>query len=206
VVDSQLARHGYEPDWQPVIERMVTDVLDTPLGEEGLALRGVTRERRLIEMEFHYPIARLTAEALNAVLPGLGAGQNTPRLRFNPVAGMMRGFIDLVFEHRGRFYITDYKSSYLGAAVEDYGTDGLRRAVAAHRYDLQYLIYTVALHRYLRHRIPEYRYETHFGGVYYLFLRGMGPERGGAGVYFDRPAVALVERLDELFDGRGVAA
>lgn len=206
VVESQLARHGYEPDWQPVIERMVTDVLDTPLGEEGLALRGVTRERRLIEMEFHYPIARLTAEALNAVLPGLGTGQDTPRLRFNPVTGMMRGFIDLIFEHRGRFYIADYKSSYLGAAVEDYGRDGLRRAVAAHRYDLQYLIYTVALHRYLRHRIPEYRYETHFGGVYYLFLRGMRPERGDAGVYFDRPGIELVERLDELFDGRGVAA
>lgn len=207
VVASQLARHGYEPEWQPVIEQMVGHVLDTALGEEGLALRGVTRERRLIEMEFHYPIARLTAEALNAVLPGLGAGVETPRLRFNPVAGMMRGFIDLVFEHRGRFYLADYKSSYLGPRVEDYGREALRQAVAAHRYDLQYLIYTVALHRYLRHRIADYRYETHFGGVYYLFLRGMRPERGReTGVYFDRPEPALVERLDALFEGRGVVA
>jgi exodeoxyribonuclease V beta subunit len=65
------------------------------------------------------------------------------------------------------------------------------------RYDLQYLLYTLALHRYLRRRLPAYEYEHHFGGVYYLFLRGMRPETGPrCGVYFDRPALDLVEELD----------
>lgn len=203
-VGSLLARHGYDAQWQPVIETMIADVLDTPLQAEGnLNLRSVTRERRLVELEFHYPLARITADDLNRLLPGLGEYQReTPRLRFNPVAGMMRGFIDLVFEHQGRFFIADYKSSFLGARAEDYGQESLARAVAHHRYDLQYLIYTVALHRYLRHRLPHYDYETHFGGAYYLFLRGMKPAQGAAfGVWFARPPHALVAALDALFSG-----
>ena len=65
------------------------------------------------------------------------------------------------------------------------------------RYYLQYLFYTLALHRYLRRRIPDYRYDTHFGAVIYLFLRGVDPTAGdGSGVYRTRPDVALIEALD----------
>jgi exodeoxyribonuclease V beta subunit len=74
--------------------------------------------------------------------------------------------------------------------------------MARHRYDLQYLIYTVALDRYLRHRLRDYQYERDFAGVYYLFLRGMRPEHGPRfGVYHDRPEAGLVEALDRLFRG-----
>jgi len=123
-------------------------------------------------------------------------------LHFDPVRGLLKGFIDLVFRHRGRFFIVDYKSNHLGDRFEDYGPANLKAAVAAHNYDLQYLVYTVALHRHLKLRLADYDYRRHFGGVYYLFLRGMHPKRGASGgVFYDLPDLALIEALDRLFDG-----
>ena len=121
---------------------------------------------------------------------------------------MVTGVIDLVFEHGGRWYIADYKSNYLGPSPADYGPERLAVAIRGHRYDLQALLYTLALHRYLRGRIPGYDYGRHFGGAYYLFLRGMHPDHGaGSGVHFSRPDPGLVEVLDrEVFRWETVAA
>ena len=114
----------------------------------------------------------------------------------------MHGFLDLVFEWAGRYYLADYKSTFLGGRPEDYAPGRLAAAMGEHRYDLQYLVYTVALHRFLGTRIPDYDYERHFGGVYYLFLRGLDPAAGpDRGVCFVRPPLGLVEALDALFAG-----
>ena len=117
-------------------------------------------------------------------------------LNFEPLTGLMRGFIDLIIRHQGRYYVLDYKSNLLGAKFADYQRTGMQQAIRAHRYDLQYLIYTLALHRLLQQRLPDYDYERHFGGVYYLFLRGMRPEDpGGTGIWFDRPPLSLIEAM-----------
>ncbi len=201
-VARQLARHGFDPAWQPCIEGMVRQVLATDLDGDGLRLESVARDRRLDELEFHYPLARLAPDELNAAIDGLGAFTGGPRLTFAPQRGMMRGFIDLIFEHRGRYYLLDYKSNHLGPRLEHYARDRLDHAMAEQRYDLQYLIYTVALHRWLRRRLPAYDYGRHFGGVYYLFLRGMRAGHGaGFGVWHDLPPLPLIERLDALFGG-----
>jgi exodeoxyribonuclease V beta subunit len=92
----------------------------------------------------------------------------------------MRGFIDLVFEHGGRYYLADYKSNWLGPRRSEYGQTELARAMGREAYYLQYLVYCVALHRYLGSRVQGYSYESHFGGVRYLFLRGMQPAAGHA--------------------------
>ena len=71
-------------------------------------------------------------------------------------------------------------------------------AVYNHRYDFQYLLYTVALHRYLSQRLPDYDYDQHFGGAYYLFLRGMHPDTGCQyGVYYNKPEFSLINKLDK---------
>jgi exodeoxyribonuclease V beta subunit len=115
---------------------------------------------------------------------------------------MLQGFIDLVFEHCGRYYVVDYKSNHLGDTPDDYSREALRRAMLEHHYDLQYLIYTLAVHRYLKLRLPGYDYDANFGGVYYLFIRGMDPHHEERrGVYFDRPEKWLIEKLDALFAG-----
>lgn len=172
----------------------------------------VAPERRLNELEFYYPLANLRADALRRVLERYGhaAGplrEMIDRLEFAPLRGYMKGYIDLVFEAGGRFYLADYKSNWLGGEPTAYRRSRLEEAMARESYVLQYLIYTVALHRYLRLRLPDYDYQRHFGGVFYLFLRGMSPERGAdCGVFRDRPTPALVEALDALMATGVVAA
>jgi exodeoxyribonuclease V beta subunit len=120
---------------------------------------------------------------------------------FQVMKGYLKGFIDLVFVHRGRWYIVDYKSNHLGDRMADYGPANLQSAMAKHHYYLQYLLYTVALHRYLKFRMQNYDYRTHFGKVYYLFLRGMSPYYNpGHGVFQDRPTSGLIEALSSLFE------
>jgi exodeoxyribonuclease V beta subunit len=123
-------------------------------------------------------------------------------LDWPPLRGFMKGFVDLVFEYRGRWFVVDYKSNHLGAGRDSYGQAALRRAMAAHHYYLQYHLYTVALHRYLSLRLGSYDYERHFGGVYYLFLRGLAPDTAPRlGVFADRPAREVVEGLSALLSG-----
>ena len=106
-----------------------------------------------------------------------------------------------MFVHDGRFFLADYKSNYLGPNFSDYGAVALDTAMHQSAYTLQYLIYSVALHRWLRSRIDGYQYDQHFGGVYYLFLRGMHPAHTGSGVFFDRPQGSLIADLDALVGG-----
>lgn len=109
----------------------------------------------------------------------------------------MKGFIDLVFQSGQRFYIVDYKSNWLGPDQSAYEREHLPAVIVRESYYLQYLLYTVAVHRYLARCLPDYRFAEHFGGVYYLFLRGMAPATGAAyGVFADRPAEELVAALD----------
>jgi exodeoxyribonuclease V beta subunit len=76
------------------------------------------------------------------------------------------------------------------------------KAMKEHHYTLQYLLYTLALHRYLKLRLSDYHYERHFGGIYYLFLRGMQPQSGHRlGVVAERPPGGFIEALDRLIEG-----
>ncbi|MCG7585130.1 PD-(D/E)XK nuclease family protein, partial [Photobacterium sp. OFAV2-7] len=121
-------------------------------------------------------------------------------LGFSTVSGMLKGFIDLVFEHQGRYYVLDWKSNHLGDDPEVYRGDNLKQAMADHRYDLQYQLYALALHRFLKSRKADYDYEQHFGGVYYLFLRGVRSE-SNSGIFNARPSLELLTELETLIDG-----
>jgi exodeoxyribonuclease V beta subunit len=117
-------------------------------------------------------------------------------LNFDPARGLMKGFIDMVFEYQNKFYIVDYKSNWLGNQQVAYRIDNLQQVMVQEHYILQYHIYCVALHQYLQLRLPNYQYEQHFGGVFYLFVRGMRPEWGADyGVYYDRPEAQLIYEL-----------
>ena len=202
LVDRTLHRYGFAIDWAPVVAAMVERVLSTPLDGAGLRLCQIPRTQRLDELEFHYPVGVPSAK-LNDVLLRYGdwppaIREHITRLDVELSAGYMKGFIDLVFEADGRYYLLDYKSNWLGRGVEDYHPDALATAMADSAYYLQYLLYTLALHRYLRLRLPHYQYARDFGGVFYLFLRGMVPDRPHLGVYADRPEPALIDALDGM--------
>lgn len=211
VVRGALAEHGFALDWTAVVSGMVTRVLATPLDAAGTVRLGtVALADRLDELEFTYPLAALDPTGVAAVLRAHGYDGEPyatalRTLDFRAVSGFMKGFIDCVFACDGRYVLIDYKSNWLGVALDDYTPDQLTTVIARERYFLQYLIYTVVVHRLLRLRVPGYDYERHFGGVYYLFLRGMDPRRGAStGVFADRPSRALVEALDALM-GKGGA-
>ncbi len=134
-----------------MLHRMLRDVLATPLPvgtAQPLLLHSVPRGRRLTELEFHLPSDRLDAGALNAALDELGYA--VPRLAFAALRGYLKGFIDLVLEHDGRYFIVDWKSNHLGDTAANYGEAPIAAAMAAQGYHLQALLYGVALDRLLR--------------------------------------------------------
>jgi exodeoxyribonuclease V beta subunit len=123
------------------------------------------------------------------------------RLALDPVNGFLKGFIDLVFRFEEKFYVVDWKSNWLGNQLEDYSQTALREEMRRQHYFVQYHLYTVALHKYLALRVPGYDYDRHFGGVIYLFLRGLDPARPDLGAFRDRPARGVVDQLSALLEG-----
>ncbi len=171
-------------------------IVQTNLGQDGLSLSQVSCHRCLNEMEFDFSLEHGIIEELNRVLDR-NAGKPLEPIEYDDFEGIITGIIDLVFEHEGCFYLVDYKTNFLGATLDDYRPDKLEDEIFDRRYDLQYLLYSVALHRYLRQRLPSYRYETHFGGVYYLFLRAMRPaDTDSRGIFYVRPDPEIIEVLD----------
>ena len=196
-----LQKGGYDARWEPVLTHWINQVLQTPLNEEGISLSQLSATDKQVEMEFYLPVTGpLTADALDALIREYDPlSRGCPPLDFRQVRGMLKGFIDLVFRHNGRYYLLDYKSNWLGENGEAYTPEAMARAMQSHRYDLQYQLYTLALHRYLRHRIADYDYQHHFGGVIYLFLRGVDGSSPGSGCFATRPDENLINQMDSLF-------
>ncbi|MGE8448033.1 MAG: exodeoxyribonuclease V subunit beta [Comamonas sp.] len=189
-------------DWAAPLQGFVRQWLQTPLLLQGAPSETPAALQSLgdyqVEMEFWLSINRASTGQLDTlvqqhVLPG----QQRPALLPNQLHGMLKGYMDLVFEHGGRYYVMDYKSNWLGADSTAYTPQAMAAAVLQHRYDLQYVLYTYALHRLLQQRLPGYDYERDVGGVQYWFLRGVGAEHQG--LYQDKPPRALMDALDALF-------
>ena len=179
-ITNQLKFYGIDEEYSPMLNDWMNQVVQQPLSEAECCLADVSEKNRLVEMEFYLPITEIRAAG---VMPLLGGR----KLAFEPMRGQLKGFIDLIFRHEGRYYVADYKSNYLGDQVSDYQPVALKEAMEHHQYDLQYWIYSIAVDEYLSHRIENYDYDTHFGGVYYFFLRGMNGQPDGEGVFFTRP-------------------
>lgn len=199
--------HGFDEADQVIVAGMARATTRTELlPGSGLTLAGLTGNEALPELEFLFPLggsdlerfeAHLRVDARYARIEGEFQARRTH------VAGLMTGFIDLVVRWQGRYYVLDYKTNLLGPDRSDYASDRLPAAIRAHDYDLQYLIYLVALQRFLRARLGDaYDYETHVGGVLYLFVRGMR-EGDTAGIHHDRPPAGLIDALDAWCDGGG---
>ncbi|HEY4352895.1 MAG TPA: exodeoxyribonuclease V subunit beta [Paraburkholderia sp.] len=153
------------------------------------------------EMEFWVATHDVDALALDRLVCDMTLdGAVRPALEAAQLNGMLKGFIDLVFEHEGRFYVADYKSNWLGPDDAAYTTAKMRAQILHSRYELQYVLYLFALHRLLKARLPDYDYDRHVGGAVYLFLRGSHAE--SQGVFVDRPQRELIEQLDALFAKR----
>ena len=181
------------------LQNWLQQISHTPLSNEiGIALADLANKDCIKEMPFYLAIREhFDVEAFNRALKAHHHLPSEP-LQFEQIQGMVRGSIDLVFRHNGKYYLVDYKSNFLGSTLADYNQEALKKEMLHSHYDWQYLIYTLALHRYLQSVVPHYDYARDFGGVFYLFLRRMNGEPQ-SGVFYDRPSVELITELDGVF-------
>lgn len=198
-----LRDHGFMERDAPAVARWIEEVLTTPLGHEQLRLAEIGPKAQIREMEFHLPLAGAVVRDLTPLAKIHGVV--LPRFSETRLEGFLKGFIDLVVLHQGRYYVLDYKSNWLGASPAAYRGERLEAAMQQGGYHLQYLLYCVALKRWLSWRNHDFDYQRDFGGVFYLFIRGMGIQGSAAepgdGVFQARPSLALIEALDEILAG-----
>ncbi len=198
-VSRRLRDYGIE-GFEETIVGNVRQLASLPLqgDHRSFTLAEVPNEARLAELEFWYPVDQLTSARLAKAFTVERMPLRIDRLQFEPINGFMNGFIDLTFEHDGRFYFADWKSNWLGLTSHAYQPTALAAEMQRHFYTLQLCLYCVALHRYLQVRQPGYDFDLHFGGAFYIFLRGIDPAQPKHSVYFRRPSRKFVENLSRI--------
>ena len=205
-IKDAVARRCNRRGWQGWIETLsdwLQHLQDEPLrlnnGQPAVVLSELSQYQ--IEMEFWFASHKVDVVQMDQLVRQHTHG-GAPRAGAEPslLNGMFKGFIDLTFEHQGRYYVADYKSNWLGTDDSAYTEQAMTASILDNRYDLQYVLYLLALHRQLKARLPGYDYDQHMGGALYLFLRGTRAQ--GQGVFFTRPPRLLIESLDLMFQGK----
>jgi len=197
-------RYGVVAD-QQLLAQFLFNGVDTPLfaGSSGgpvpFCLADVDSGQCIKEMAFSLYSGRVDAAGLNRILRG--EPTVLPLSDFG-MEGFLTGFIDLFFRHGGKYYLLDYKTNHLGDLQSSYEKEQLQAAMQSHNYGLQYWFYTVVAHRFLTNLDPGYDYQRDFGGVLYLFLRGMRNDLPGSGVFWCKPDVTVLHRLERFFGGQ----
>jgi exodeoxyribonuclease V beta subunit len=222
LVADRLQAFGFDrPRWTVPVDQAVRRVLDARIGVANgptFRLRDVPRHRRITELRFDLPAcggarpdAVVTPAALGEAFvahPGGALDESTlaeyakalSRLGFAPLRGFLTGAIDLLAEHDGRWWVVDWKSNRLGPDASDYASARLSAEMTEAHYVLQYHLYLVAVHRWLRTRVRGYDYDTHVGGACYPFVRGVGAgDDPTLGLFVDRPPKSRIVALDRLF-------
>jgi exodeoxyribonuclease V beta subunit len=213
LVRTTLAAHGLveagahpgELDPVPTVVRMLQDTAAARL-PGGPRLGALCGGARAAEWQFLLPAEQASVPTLARLFTTLGsaaARAQAPRLlaMSGPaLRGFLVGFVDLIAEHDGRYWVLDWKSNHLGDSPDDYGPAALAAAMREHDYVLQYHLYVLALHRQLRARLRDYDPARHLGGVCYVFLRGVAPDRD-SGLFCDQVPVPLVLAMDDWIRG-----
>jgi len=200
-VTDALAAYGFDAAWERTVTDMVLRTLRTDMG--GFRLEQIGPKDRLTELEFLFPLRPVTREGLAAVYREAAAllpatlPERMESLRFEPRRGFMTGFMDLVVRHEKKFYLLDWKSNWLGPTPAHYTREAVDAAMAGSHYFLQYHLYCLALKRHLALRMPKFDCAEHSGGVRYVFLRGVDPQRPGQGVHINCPDTRFIDALDK---------
>lgn len=204
IIKESLSLQSYPKEWEGKLtlwlERFITHPLN--LGETSIRLGDLNVRDCRMEMEFWFEIKKANLKDIDRVVTEhILGGQARPPLKEEHLNGMLKGFIDLIFRFNNQFYVSDYKSNQIGKTDAAFTKEAQDREILKHRYDLQYSLYTLALHRYLKSRIgAAYDYDHSVGGVAYFFLRGINNDQTH-GVHFVKPPREMIEALDAIFSG-----
>lgn len=205
LIKDLLRKYGIDENWTAVIRNNVSAVLSHPLesGTHAFRLAELNSAMRVHELEFYFPASKISPGKIADLIisnqtdkPG-SIPPSLSRLGFEEIQGFVRGFIDLVFTVHGKWFLADWKSNHLGDSLESYTQEKLSSAMLEKYYYLQYHLYAVALHRHLERTLPGYEYDSHFGGIFYFFIRGIDSETSRTGLFFNRPSKHLIKALDD---------
>lgn len=214
LLEPAMERMQLEPRWlQPLAATLTTCLAETlTLGQDECCLSKIGPRSLATEVPF---LLRLGGAAEFSTKKIAAAFETSPdsllqnygrRVRAMSVSGLqgfLAGFVDLVFESNGKWFVADYKTNFLGPTWSDYTTDRLEAAMIEHDYLLQAAIYSVAVGRLLTQRLPSFDLERDFGGCVYLYLRGFPADRPPeTGIWHYRPPAEFVKALSDALDGR----
>lgn len=200
-LQTQMILYNIDLHWITTIRQWIYTIINTPLNKDNLTLSKITNKNKKTEFKFLLNInTNLTALKLNSICKHYDTlSRISPVITFETIQGMLKGFIDLVFYWNQKYYVLDYKTNWLGDHDNAYTQFNIELEFIKYRYDLQYQIYTLALHRFLKNKIIGYNYNKNFGGVYYLFIRGMDGFSWKNSIHFCYPIEEFINKLDNLF-------
>lgn len=208
-INKKLSKFRFKTEFTPAVCEMIDATLNTKLNN-GVVLSRVSENKRIHEMEFFFPLKTIKCRDLAGIFEKAYAEdarlcsfyKYLDGLRNDEIEGFMNGLIDIFFESDDRYYVADWKSNYLGDNIRAYGQDNIVHAMKEKLYILQYHLYCVAAHKHLKAVKENYNYETDFGGVFYLFLRGMDITAGADyGVFYHKPPIEIIEDLSSYLTG-----
>ncbi|MEI7796041.1 MAG: exodeoxyribonuclease V subunit beta [Methylococcaceae bacterium] len=193
--DKACLRYGLKVAHPEILNKLLQNVVQKPLSNDAnFCLMNLSESDYVKEMPFYLTTQKINTDAINRILADEPTYQTLDSKTIN---GYLTGFIDLICVYENRYYVMDYKTNYL----PDYQPETLLQSMREHNYGLQYWLYSVVLHRYLESRLKDYDIEKHFGGVRYLFVRGMQPEFPLNGIFETQPSSAKLIALANLFKG-----
>jgi exodeoxyribonuclease V beta subunit len=211
IIPNLLNVHGLSPRFANLANEMIISTLFANLNKhngQNFQLKELSFEERIEEMEFHLHANDFHFHELGQVIEAIEPGNafaeyltgKEVSTSFSKEQMFFKGFIDLIFRRENKYYILDWKSNLLGGNQESFSNDLLLEEMKHADYLLQYHLYTIALHRFLsQSKLEDYDYDLHFGGVYYLFIRGMSQNRNqDDGIFFDRPSKKVIETIDQF--------
>ena len=189
-----------QPDYIALVD-WLDDIIHTPLAASAVPLVNIKYNQKVAELGFNLRLNQhLSFSDLNALFHQFDIPLQLQSQEVNTMVWQyLKGEIDLVYQHGTQFFIVDYKSNYLGSDFDSYNPAALYDAMTTHSYWLQASIYQVALHRYLKLRLPNYDINTHLGAVEYAFLRGMSPKHATCGKLIKQFDSDFILALDDMF-------
>lgn len=195
-----------EEEFLEFLTEMVDQIVNARIfsGDITFSLNDISRDNRVSEWEFDLKCGAFNPAGLMEL--GLPEGHQVLTSDYtDKLQGLLNGFVDLIFEYEGKYFILDWKSNFLGGSQAEYKPENLLMSMNDNNYHLQYLLYSVALKKYLSSKIPDFDYESQFGGVLYYFLRGI---RSGSdqGIFYQKPSLELLESIEGLISGKPIPA
>ena len=198
--EKMIKRFAVDIKSTEVLDQLLSDTVNTVLSADDtdFKLCNLSDHQCLKEMPFYFAIDQLDTLEVNRVL---AQSEAYLPLSAQQMHGQLTGFIDLICEYQGKYYVMDYKTN----SLDDYSVEKMTESMREHNYGLQYWIYSLVLHRYLTQTLADYSFDKHFGGVRYLFVRGMKPDKAMSGVFEDQPDLVTLQALSQAFSSRAVS-